>query len=55
MDNLFRYSRAQPLSRCDVPEERGFGTCANLGSKGSALGRRRHTLNSHGERVLPVP
>jgi len=33
----------QPVSECDQPEERGLGAFANLGSKGSALGRRRHS------------
>ncbi len=47
MSNLFGYSRAHPVSRCDVPEERGFGAFANLGSKDSVLGRRRHKLNRY--------
>jgi len=40
-NNPSRYSRAQPVSECDEPEERGLRAFANLGSKGSALGRRR--------------
>jgi len=37
----FRCPRAKPVSEYDVPKERGLGVFANLGSKGSALGRRR--------------
>jgi len=43
--------RAKPVSECDRPEERRSGAFANLGSKGSALGRRRRVLINKKRRV----
>jgi len=39
---LWSFSRAKPVSECDRPEERRPGAFANLGSRGSSPGRRRH-------------
>ncbi|BCS95569.1 hypothetical protein DSLASN_12010 [Desulfoluna limicola] len=38
-------SQAHPVSECGHPEERGVKAFANLGSRGSAPGRRRHVFS----------